>query len=138
MAEKLCNQCGVVERFSTSSMCSDCVRRYRKALRRSKSDAIREYKEQPCTDCGMNYPYYVMDLDHVQGDKRFNVSSSYTSYSWKDIIDEIPGAYKDIDLVMSNQADLVKPVPALICPAPVNCVHVNAVVSSTTASVVIV
>lgn len=31
----------------------------------------------------------------------------------KDVIDEIPGAYKDIDVVMSNQADLVKPVHQL-------------------------
>lgn len=28
----------------------------------------------------------------------------------KDVIDEIPGAYKDIDVVMTNQADLVEPV----------------------------
>ena len=26
----------------------------------------------------------------------------------KDVIDEIPGAYKDIDLVMANQADLTE------------------------------
>lgn len=30
-----------------------------------------------------------------------------------DVIDEIPGAYKDIDEVMANQADLVKPVHTL-------------------------
>ena len=98
MAETTCNQCGEAERFSTSIMCSDCLRRYRKALRRSKSDAIREYKEQPCMDCGMNYPFYVMDFDHVRDEKRFNISSSYTSYSWKDIIDEIAKC----DVVCSN------------------------------------
>lgn len=23
----------------------------------------------PCTDCGVSYPYYVMDFDHVRGEK---------------------------------------------------------------------
>ena len=31
----------------------------------------------------------------------------------EDVIDEIPGAYKDIDEVMANQADLVKPIHTL-------------------------
>lgn len=31
----------------------------------------------------------------------------------KDVIDEIPGAYKDIDVVMANQADLVEPIYTL-------------------------
>ena len=31
----------------------------------------------------------------------------------KDVIDEIPGAYKDIDVVMQNQSDLVEVVPTL-------------------------
>jgi tRNA-splicing ligase RtcB len=31
----------------------------------------------------------------------------------KDVIDEIPGAYKDIDQVMENQRDLVKPIHVL-------------------------
>ena len=30
-----------------------------------------------------------------------------------EVIDEIPGAYKDIDEVMANQADLVKPIHTL-------------------------
>jgi tRNA-splicing ligase RtcB len=30
-----------------------------------------------------------------------------------DVLDEIPGAYKDIDVVMANQVDLVKPVHTL-------------------------
>jgi tRNA-splicing ligase RtcB len=36
----------------------------------------------------------------------------------KDLIDEIPGAYKDIDVVMANQSDLVEPLfelKQLIC-----------------------
>jgi hypothetical protein len=30
---------------------------------------LREAKNVPCTDCGNSYPHYVMDLDHVRGDK---------------------------------------------------------------------
>jgi hypothetical protein len=29
----------------------------------------------PCTDCGVKYPHYVMDFDHL-GDKSFNVSQA--------------------------------------------------------------
>jgi hypothetical protein len=30
---------------------------------------LRIAKEQPCTDCGRTYPYYVMDFDHISGTK---------------------------------------------------------------------
>ena len=99
MAEKMCKKCGSLELYQDSwNLCKDCLRRYRKALRRAKADVIQEYKERPCMDCGISYPYYVMDFDHVRGEKRFNVSSSYTSYSWADIIDEIAKC----DVVCSN------------------------------------
>lgn len=35
--------------------------------------AIKEAKDRPCTDCGISYPYYVMDFDHVRGEKRMEV-----------------------------------------------------------------
>lgn len=39
---------------------------------------IRELKEStPCADCGIRYPYYVMDFDH-QREKEFLVSRSVT------------------------------------------------------------
>ena len=35
---------------------------------------IRDMKTlNPCTDCGIRYPYYVMDFDHL-GDKSFNIA----------------------------------------------------------------
>ena len=30
---------------------------------------IRELKSRPCADCGTSYPPYVMDFDHVRGEK---------------------------------------------------------------------
>lgn len=34
---------------------------------------IQTAKNVPCMDCGVHYPYYVMDLDH-RGDKSFTIS----------------------------------------------------------------
>jgi hypothetical protein len=35
-------------------------------------EIIREAKNAPCADCGVRYPYYVMQFDHL-GDKDFNI-----------------------------------------------------------------
>ncbi len=29
---------------------------------------------RPCMDCGKVYPYYVMDFDHVRGEKQFSLA----------------------------------------------------------------
>ena len=51
---------------------------------------IREYKERhPCVDCKVQYPYYVMDFDHVRGRKHKNVSELISSLSKKKIDEEI-------------------------------------------------
>ncbi len=39
---------------------------------------IRAAKSKPCADCGIQYPYYVMDLDHIIGEKKFAVSQAIT------------------------------------------------------------
>jgi hypothetical protein len=36
---------------------------------------VAEIKNRPCMDCGIVYPWYVMDLDHVRGEKLSDVSS---------------------------------------------------------------
>lgn len=33
---------------------------------------LRKVKDVPCTDCGVRYPFYVMQFDHL-GDKTFNI-----------------------------------------------------------------
>lgn len=35
---------------------------------------LAELKSAPCTDCGIKYPPYVMDFDHVKGQKVRGVS----------------------------------------------------------------
>lgn len=36
---------------------------------------VREAKDVPCADCGIKYPPYVMDFDHVTGVKLGNISN---------------------------------------------------------------
>ncbi len=51
---------------------------------------IREQKDRPCLDCGVSYPYYVMDFDHVRGEKSFNLSEVVKgAQSKKVILEEI-------------------------------------------------
>lgn len=34
---------------------------------------VHDMKEKtPCKDCGMSYPYYVMDFDHLDGSQKLN------------------------------------------------------------------
>jgi hypothetical protein len=62
-----------------------------------RNDLIRQIKRQECSDCGIKYPAYVMDFDHVRGEKKFNLSKSH-SRSWKDIFEES----KKCDIVCAN------------------------------------
>lgn len=56
-------------------------KKYQESASRSrvrKRDYIHRLKSsKPCMDCGVIYPYYVMDFDHVRGTKveRINVLS---------------------------------------------------------------
>lgn len=45
-----------------------------KKYRRSINDFVKDLKEKkPCEDCNKNFPYYVMDFDHV-GEKTENIN----------------------------------------------------------------
>lgn len=48
-------------------------RKTREATRR----IIVAAKDCPCSDCGVRYPYYVMDFDHREG-KKFQIGSRGT------------------------------------------------------------
>jgi hypothetical protein len=43
---------------------ADTVRR-----RNRLAEWINEFKHQPCADCGGDFPPYLMDFDHVRGQK---------------------------------------------------------------------
>jgi len=41
--------------------------------------AVRKWKEQPCADCGLSFPFYVMQADHVKGQKHFSIGDTSSS-----------------------------------------------------------
>jgi hypothetical protein len=52
--------------------------------------AVHEAKSRPCTDCGIQYPYYVMEFDHLDADtKEFNVGAGVTCASYERLLAEI-------------------------------------------------
>lgn len=52
---------------------------------------VNEAKSQPCADCGVQYPSYVMDLDHVpeRGKKKFNMSRQRGGFSVDELREEL-------------------------------------------------
>ena len=55
-------------------------------------------KRVPCMDCGMSYPPYVMDFDHVRGVKLFGLCTSEKLYGFSQIKEE----RAKCDVVCSN------------------------------------
>ena len=50
---------------------------YVNRCRRKKREWVQAIKEAtPCVDCGRFYPYYVMDFDHVRGEKKFTIADA--------------------------------------------------------------
>jgi hypothetical protein len=47
----------------------------RRAWRHENKKIVAAAKSVPCADCGRRYPPYVMDFDHVRGDKLGNIGS---------------------------------------------------------------
>jgi formate-dependent nitrite reductase cytochrome c552 subunit len=86
---KTCSKCKQNPRLSYNRYCRDChnqrQKEYYKKNPRSTNeshqrrkalirDMVIEAKRKPCADCHKEYPYYVMDFDHVRGEKKFNLS----------------------------------------------------------------
>jgi hypothetical protein len=61
-----------------------------KAASKKIRESVYAYKaERPCTDCGRHYPHYVMEFDHVRGEKLANVADMINKNTsggvWKEI-----------------------------------------------------
>ena len=96
-----------------ASTCKTCTNNIQKKHYKNKSDyykkhssdtkqkirrIVKEIKEaSPCQDCGVKYPYYVMDFDHREN-KKFIISTAYLRRGINIIFEEI----KKCDLVCSN------------------------------------
>jgi len=66
----------------------------------AKRALIREAKDKPCVDCNQRFPFYVMDFDHVRGDKKFTIAAHVTEggFGFEAIVAEIAKC----DLVCAN------------------------------------
>lgn len=60
-----------------------------KKNQRSLKKLIRKSKEKPCADCGIQYPYYVMQFDHVRGKKMNMLSTMHLRFGRLQILKEI-------------------------------------------------
>lgn len=71
---------------------------------RDRRNKIRKYLQElkeitPCIDCGINYPYYVMDFDHRPEDgKDFNIASFSKHHTFEDVRKEV----NKCDIVCAN------------------------------------
>src|SRR5438128_1923612 len=55
--------------------------RYFKKKQARIQELMRRLKSAPCTDCSRTYPYYVMDFDHVRGEKKDTVCNLAKKWS---------------------------------------------------------
>lgn len=59
---------------------------------------IRSAKSRPCIDCGIQYPYYVMDFDHRDGTTKSFILSDVPRATSKSLMKEI----EKCDVVCAN------------------------------------
>lgn len=52
---------------------------YQKVRRGQRLDYVWNIKDVPCADCGLRYPPYIMQFDHVRGEKEFNIGRGTSS-----------------------------------------------------------
>jgi hypothetical protein len=70
-----------------------------KRRRESISETVNKLKEEnPCVDCGVKYPYYVMQYDHISTDKLAGVSYLIRYGRPQEVLDEI----EKCELVCAN------------------------------------
>jgi hypothetical protein len=58
-------------------------------VRKEKRDYIRSFKDRPCEDCGISYPYFVMDLHHTDPSTKTMSPCALINRGWKRLIAEI-------------------------------------------------
>jgi hypothetical protein len=77
-------------------------RKYREASRKKNNLIRRKIIElktgKKCKDCGIKYPYYVMDFDHIKGEKKFNIGNSVSNMTMKTFLEEV----EKCEIVCSN------------------------------------
>jgi hypothetical protein len=68
--------------------------------RRERAKVIRALKDNPCLDCGQTYPYFVMEFDHREGEKKeFDIANGVRDMV---AIARLLAEIEKCDLVCSN------------------------------------
>ncbi|SRR5712692_10222586 len=83
-AKGLCSNCYTKKRYidhpekhkASCQMWNKKNLGYSKVLCQRGRRVVLEAKKNPCTDCGGIFHFSIMDFDHVQGPKRFNISDA--------------------------------------------------------------
>lgn len=65
------------------------VRTKQTASGKEKTEFVRKVKNVPCTDCGVRYPFYIMEFDHREPSKKSFEVSRYANKTIEAIIEEI-------------------------------------------------
>ncbi len=73
-----------------------------KNIRRSKEliDFVISLKQKPCMDCGVQYPYYVMDFDHRERNDKIKEVAYMSARNWS--LENIKKEADKCDLVCAN------------------------------------
>lgn len=79
------------------SQCRACDRKKQGTVNARHAALVREAKSKPCQDCGVTYPYYVMDLDHRPGEKK-----EFMLSQWARNIGRVQAELAKCDTVCSN------------------------------------
>lgn len=61
----------------------------RKLIADLRKEVITLKETTPCTDCNQKYPFYVMQFDHIKGEKLFDIGRSEKWTSRRKLFEEI-------------------------------------------------
>lgn len=91
MSKIRCEECIKKYRLTKkTTRCNPCNVKHVLKHRDKKRDFINANKERPCADCHIQYPYWIMQHDHVRDEKLFQLSQAFIGFrSWQAIKDEL-------------------------------------------------
>lgn len=63
---------------------------HKRLLYEQNTQELRKLKDVPCHDCGGKFPHYIMEFDHVRGEKLFVIATKMSgSIRRQAVADEI-------------------------------------------------
>lgn len=72
----------------------------RSAAYKIKRNFVNTAKDRPCADCGVKYPFYVMDFDHRPGSDKINDVALMTRSNWS--LEKIKKEIEKCEVVCAN------------------------------------